>query len=278
MTAVFGLPPELAARAQAFADGERAPVEARDAATTVLLRDADTGLEVYLLRRHAGMAFAPGMYVFPGGRVDSRDADVVPRWTGPSPNLWARRLACDVPTARALVCAAVREMFEESGVLLAGPGADTVVADTTAPDWEADRRRLVEGTLSLAELLSRRGLVLRSDLLRAWAHWVTPAFEPRRYDTRFFVAVLPAGQRPRDVSGEADRAVWVRPRDAVAGADSAELAMLPPTYCTLRELAALPHASDVIRAAEGRVLSRVEPEVRIEAGRAVLVLPGEDRP
>ena len=100
------------------------------------------------------------------------------------------------------MCAAVRETFEESGVLLAGPSPTSVVADTTGDDWEADRVALEGRSLSFTDFLERRGLVLRTDLLGAWAAWLTPVFEPRRYRTWFFVAALPAGQRTRDVSTE----------------------------------------------------------------------------
>ena len=141
------------------------------------------------------MAFAAGMYVFPGGAVDPRDADAASAGPGRRRPTGPRRSA---PTSRwpaALVCAAVRETFEESGVLLAGPSAARR-RDTTATTGRPTGSRWSGRDLSLAELLARRGLVLRADLLRPWAHWITPAVEPRRYDTRFFVAALPAGQRP----------------------------------------------------------------------------------
>src|SRR4029078_12566560 len=115
---------------------------------------------------------------------------------------WAERLSCDEDMARALVCAAVRETFEESGVLLAGPHAREVVADTTGPDWEADRTALESRELAMTELLTRRGLVLRPDLLGVWAGGLSPVFEPKRFRTWFFVALLPEGQRTRDVSSE----------------------------------------------------------------------------
>ena len=139
----------------------------------VLLRPGPGGPEVYLLRRQTSMAFAGGMCVFPGGGVDPRDFDdeLVDRglWSGPSPAEWAERLGCDEPKARALVCAAVRETFEESGVLLAGASADEVVADTTGDDWEADRVALESRELSLTAFLEKRSLVLRTDLLGAWS-------------------------------------------------------------------------------------------------------------
>src|SRR4051794_23047107 len=139
------LPAHLAENARAFAEGGRTPVEARDASTVVLLRDGDGregGVEVYLLRRGGGMAFAGRFCVFPGGGVDPRDFDAAIGWAGPAPREWARLLSTSEDHARALVCAAVRETFEESGVLLAGPTATTVVSDTTGEEWEADRHRL----------------------------------------------------------------------------------------------------------------------------------------
>lgn len=233
------VPASLVERARAFLDDPGEPAAPRAAATVVLLRDGSAGLEVYLLRRTGTMAFAAGMHVFPGGSVDPRDGEVETAWAGPDPSEWGRRLGCDETLARALVCAAVRETFEESGVVLAGAAPDLVVGDTTAPDWERDRLALLDRSSSMAEVLARRGLVLRSDLLRAWAHWITPEFEPRRYDTRFFVAAVPEGQLARDVSTEADEAAWVAVRAAVDAHDAGRMAMLPPTIAALRDLAAL---------------------------------------
>ncbi|HYT09985.1 MAG TPA: NUDIX hydrolase, partial [Mycobacteriales bacterium] len=129
-----------------------ADVPVRDAATVVLLRDGGRGPEAYLLRRVRGMDFAAGMTVFPGGAVDRRDADAEVGWVGPAAADWAGPLSAGEPLARALLCAAVRETFEESGVLLAGPSAD-LVCSTDGPDWEADRVALEQRELSLAELL-----------------------------------------------------------------------------------------------------------------------------
>jgi 8-oxo-dGTP pyrophosphatase MutT (NUDIX family) len=237
------LPAELAARARDVLAGRVKPVQARDAATVVLLRP---GPEVYLLRRKATMAFAAGAYVFPGGSVDVRDTDHDVAWAGPSPAEWAAVLHADEAVARGLVCAAVRETFEESGVLLAGPGPHDVVADTTGDDWEADRLALIDHALGFAEFLARRGLVLRTDLLKAWAHWITPEVETRRFDTRFFVAVLPEGQRTRDVGGEADQVVWQQPADALDLAHRGEIFLMPPTYRTLSELAGCADVAEVL--------------------------------
>ncbi|MBF8193463.1 NUDIX hydrolase [Nonomuraea sp. K274] len=232
------LPAELAARARDILAGRADPVPTRDAATVVILRGGARGPEVYLLRRKSTMAFAAGAYVFPGGSVDPRDADSAVAWAGPSPAEWGAVFHASEQVARGLVCAAVRETFEESGVLLAGPGPDSVVADTTGDAWEADRLALIDRSLAFADFLAGRGLVLRSDLLKPWAHWITPEIERRRFDTRFFVAVLPDGQRTRDVGGEADQVAWRRPAEALELARQGEIFLMPPTHRTLSELSA----------------------------------------
>lgn len=257
------------------------PVTPRDAATVMLLRPArqagdgapaTDGPEVYMLRRKPSMAFAPGAFVFPGGSVDARDADEQIAWAGPAAGEWGRIFDAPPELARALVCAAVRETFEESGVLLAGPSANSVVADTTGADWEADRQALLSRSLSLAEMLARRGLVLRSDLLRPWSRWITPVIEKRRFDARFFAAALPAQQRTRDVGGEAAEVTWVRPDEAIAMGRRKEIVLWPPTAVTLAELAA---CRDVAAALSPRQVRPVLPESSIAHGAAWLTLPAE---
>ncbi len=255
------LPDHLVEVAREYADGGREPVEPRDAATVILLRPSADGPEVYYLRRQVSMEFAGGMCVYPGGGVDRRDFDAEVGWDGPSPAEWAERLGCDEELARALVCAAVRETFEESGVLLAGPHADEVVADTTGEEWEADRAALESRELALTELLTRRGLVLRTDLLGAWGAWLTPVFEPKRYRTWFFVALLPEGQRTRDVSTESSEVTWLPAADAVTMAERGEMLMLPPTYLTSLEVSGYATPAEVVGAAHGRVLEMHTPDL-----------------
>ncbi len=271
----FPMPRILAERAQAWLEGRRGEVAApRASATVMLVRDgrppgmqdrlrgslsedtehAERGerslgaVEVFMLRRVASMTFAPSMWVFPGGGVDKRDADPDLPWAGPSPADWARVLrAGSEAEAREFVIAAVREVFEECGVLLAGPDARTVVADLrTDPGWGRDREALLTREQSFAQMLIRRGLVLRSDLLTARGHWTTPEFEPRRYDTRFFVARLPEGQVPDDLTTEADHADWTDPaallRDYAEGRDL----MLPPTVVSVEQIAAAASADALL--------------------------------
>ncbi|MGW0465378.1 NUDIX hydrolase [Streptomyces sp. NPDC003027] len=271
-------PPEWPDRVRALAAGELVPAAPRRAATVLLLRDGAEGQgpSVHMLRRRTSMAFAGGAYAYPGGGVDPRDEHPV-RWAGPSRETWAERLGLPDPAqAQAVVCAAVRETYEEAGVLLAGPTADSVVGDTTGDDWEKDRAALVARELSFSDFLDRRGLVLRSDLLGAWARWITPEFERRRYDTWFFVAVLPAGQRTRNASTEADRTVWIRPADAAAGYDRGELTMMPPTISTLRGLERFGTAAEALAASEGRDLAPVLAQARLEGDELILSWPGHD--
>ncbi|MEU1570253.1 NUDIX hydrolase [Streptomyces collinus] len=269
-------PPEWPDRIRALAAGTLTPVTPKRAATVMLLKDTGSGTAVHMLRRRASMAFAGGAYAYPGGGVDPRDDDHHVRWAGPTRAWWADRLGTDETAAQAIVCAAVRETYEEAGVLLAGPAADAVVGDTTGADWEADRAALVARDLSFAEFLDRRGLVLRSDLLGAWTRWITPEFESRRYDTWFFVAALPEGQRTRNASTEADRTVWIAPSEAAAGYDKGELLMMPPTIATLRQLTAYDTAAGALEAAPGRDLTPVLATARLVDGEIVLSWPGHE--
>ena len=261
-----------------------APAVPRHAATVVLLRDAadGSGIEAYLLRRVTAMAAFGGMTVFPGGGVDPADIDsTATPWSGPAAESWAGPLSAPADLARGLVCAAVRETFEESGVLLAGRTADQVVADTSAPEWETARRALEARELSLSSLLDARGLVLRADLLRPWAHWITPVQEPRRYDTRFFVAALPTGQLTRDVAGEAERVAWMRPADALAARERGEMVMVPPTALTLAELAEHGTVASVLAAATGRRITPITPRLVPNGDKIMFLLPddpGYDEP
>jgi 8-oxo-dGTP pyrophosphatase MutT (NUDIX family) len=279
------IPEHMAEAARAVIEGKVEPATPRDAATVMLLRpagaslpdpsgpDGPSGFEVYMLRRKPSMAFAPGAYVFPGGSVDQRDADEEVAWAGPRVEDWGQVFDAPPELARALVCAAVRETFEESGVLLAGPSADTVVADTTGDDWEADRQALLDRSLSLAELLARRNLILRSDLLRPWSRWITPAPEPRRFDARFFAAALPAGQRTRDVGGEASAVQWILPAAALDAGRAGQIQLWLPTAMTLAELAEYPDEAAVLAAR--REVRPLLPEIVIAEGATWLKVPGE---
>ncbi|MFT4125222.1 MAG: NUDIX domain-containing protein [Gordonia sp. (in: high G+C Gram-positive bacteria)] len=242
-------------------------VPLRDAATVVLLRDGEQGIEVFLQRRVAQMAFAGGMTVFPGGGVDPRDADADFSWTGPDVSWWADHFSATPALARSLVAAAVRETFEECGVLLASAGDAGVVGATTG--FAADRAALVDKSLSLAGFLRQHDLTLRADLLRPLARWITPVTEPRRYDTRFFLAAVPDGQTADDATTEAADVSWLTPAAALRAWESGEHFLLPPTWTQLRELLAYDTVAAAL-AAE-RTIRPFQPEVA-SSGAGILGL------
>jgi len=251
-------------------------VPPKTAATVVLVRDGETGVEVFMMRRQQSMAFAGGMYVFPGGGVDPRDfGDDVP-WAGPDAGTWAEELGTDPDGARGFVCAAVRETFEECGVLLAGETPEEVLEAADSDEWEADRQRLISREVAMSDLLRDRGLVLRSDLLRAWAHWTTPVNEPRRFDTRFLIAVLPEGQAARHVGGEAAESDWWRPKDVLDRFARGEILMLPPTIVTVEEVAAASDAGSLW--AQSRRLREVMPVLTSRGDDMVMVAEIPEQP
>ncbi|GAB3587772.1 NUDIX hydrolase [Calidifontibacter terrae] len=259
----------LARVAGAWIDaGSPAGAPPRSAATVMLLRDGEAGVEVFMMRRVRTMEFAPSMWVFPGGGVDARDVAGPPDWSGPSAQQWAERLEVSVDEAVSLVVAAAREVFEESGVLLASRGDGDMLAPADHPQRAADRAALLNRDLSFAELLRARGLTLRTDLLQVQDHWVTPEFEPKRYDTWFFAALLPAGQEPDDDTTESDVSTWVRPADLLAAKERGEALMLPPTELQLQRIdAATDAAAMVTREAHLMtvmpVAEKVDGEVRL---------------
>jgi 8-oxo-dGTP pyrophosphatase MutT (NUDIX family) len=240
------------------------PAAARPAATVVVLRDGPAGLEVYLQRRTRTMGYAAGLWVFPGGRVDGADLDpaVDAAWSGPAPEAWARRLGLAVDQARGAVVAACRECLEEAGILLADREPEVAAL-------AAARQELLAGRERLAGVLDRLGVRLDTARLSYWAWWVTPEPEPRRYDTRFFVAALPAGAAATMHDLEAERERWF----PVTGTAPDPLRMLPPTFCTLRELSTFGSVAEVLAAADGREVERILP-VHTDN---VVVLPSGER-
>lgn len=247
----------LRERLAALASGETEAAVPRLASTVMLLRDAvldgpegelpdGPGVEVFVQRRVASMEFAASMVVFPGGGVDPRDAEGTLPWAGPSPVEWAARLGTSEPDAQVLVAAAVREVFEECGILLAGPTDDTVVGDVSGEQWQQRRQALLSRERSLSEVLAESGLLLRSDLLSYRAHWITPEAETRRYDTYFFAALAPEGQIADDATTEADLADWITPSWLLELADADRAKVMPPTRVNLEELALAPDAATLV--------------------------------
>jgi 8-oxo-dGTP pyrophosphatase MutT (NUDIX family) len=273
LNSASGLGGRLAQRVADMAAGRTAVAAPRNAATVMLLRPGTPdGVEVLMLRRTAAMKFAPGAYVFPGGSVDEADFSAEIGWHGPSPADFGTQLGCSAELAGALVCAAVRETFEESGVLLAGT-PDGLTAGLADPSWEADRMALTAGTLTLPGLLAKRGLAVRADLLVPWTRWITPEAEPRRFDTWFFAAALPAGQEATGHLAEADKTTWLRPADAISAARGGTISLLPPTAATLNEFTKCGDLADIL--GRRRTVAPVQPRMVVEDGEAWLLIPDE---
>jgi 8-oxo-dGTP pyrophosphatase MutT (NUDIX family) len=225
----------------------------------MLIRDTPEGIKIFLMRRHAAMDFVAGVMVFPGGGVDDRDRNAAIAWHGPDRDWWADRFGVDPELAEALVCAAARETFEESGVLFAGPADDPDLLVDDASVFREQRAALENKSLSFGEFLRSEKLVLRADLLRPWANWVTPKEErTRRYDTYFFVGALPQGQRADGDNTETDKAGWVTPQAALDDFADGRSFLLPPTWTQLDALNG--RTVDEVLALERRIVA-IEPSL-----------------
>jgi 8-oxo-dGTP pyrophosphatase MutT (NUDIX family) len=265
-------------------------VPARDAATVMLVRDADDdgcpGIEVCMLRRNLASTFVAGAYVFPGGSVDPEDG---------SPEAMALCDGRDDVEASAILgvasgglafwVAALRECFEEAGVLVArrAGGDDEQGALLAHPDAATEARLaayrlgLNEGRVGIVDICREEGLRLAADTVHYVSHWITPEVAPRRYDTRFFVTAAPPGQDARHDDGETIASEWVRPAAALARYRAGEIEMLPPTVSNFSSLAPF-DTSEAVMAWARTVTSvpTVLPIVEFEDGKALIFRPGDD--
>src|SRR5271166_3986255 len=239
-------------------------VTLREAATVMLVRDAvdergRPAVEVCMLRRNLASEFVAGVYVFPGGSVDPADR-------GEAADELCQGLSDDAASALlgldsgglAFWVAALRECFEEAGVLLArprDPADGTAILDTTDPvdraRFEAHRLEINEGRAGLLDVCRAEGLVLAADAVHYVSHWITPELAPRRYDTRFFVTTAPPGQVAHHDDGETIASIWIRPEDALSRFEAGEIELLPPTVENLGKLAVHHSTEEVMGWARG---------------------------
>ncbi len=246
----------------------------RDAATVVMLRDAPTGLEVFLLKRHSASDVLGGAYVFPGGKIDAEDAALIPQLDQPLATLHGALGEPETAAELAASCyvAALREAFEESGVLYAhGASAQQVAQATTL---------LREGH-GFAEVLTRMGLKLDTRSVLPWSRWVTPrmaSVSSKRFDTRFFVAAVPAVQTASHDNHEATESLWVAPRAALEQYRDSIIDLAPPQIMSLAHLARHASVAGVLAEARGKTPALVQPEpYDDENGVRVLCYPGDPR-
>ncbi|WP_423182340.1 NUDIX hydrolase [Arthrobacter sp. NyZ413] len=205
---LFALPPELEGAARNWLKlGEGTPSAARFASSVVLLRDSPAGLETWMGYRPGSSPL--GVVAFPGGSLDASDDDAL-GWLGPSPQHWAEALGTpDVGLARRHVVGAIRELFEETGILLAGPDLSSTVEATSTPEWMKVREAIAAQDKSLTDVLAKRGLSLRTDLLKPLVNWLSPDFSHRRFNTRYFAATVPVNQQPTLLESKGVWGRWV---------------------------------------------------------------------
>jgi len=236
------------------------------AATILMLRDGDTGLEVFMVVRHHQIDFASGALVFPGGKL--APGDVEPDVRG----------LCDGAdglddTLLALRVAAIREAFEESGVLLARDEGGQLIDGARLATLEADRPLLDKGTLKIADFLTREKLRLACDLLEPYAHWVTPKMMPKRFDTHFYLAVAPSDHVAMHDGSEGVDSVWINPAQALEDAKAGKRTVIFPTRMNLEQLAESKTVAEAFAAARARTIVTVEPQVEDRDGTMMLTIP-----
>lgn len=269
------LPPGFADRVAA---GDFTPPLPRQAATVMLVRDGSGPPEVLLLRRHGRSGFAADAWVFPGGVVDAADRglSLVDRLDGPSPDAWAGRLGVGDPAeALGYVAAALREAFEETGILLARHASGEPARANER--LEVARRALLSEVVGLRDVVVGQDLRLAGDGLLYLAHWITPTPEPRRYDTRFFLARAEPGAVCLPHAEEMTDSVWLTAADAVRHFEEGGLRLLPPTIHTLRRLAAFGSVEAIFAALGDAPVPAILPEMRVVPEGVAIVLPEEAR-
>jgi len=256
-------------------------VPALPAATVTLVRDTPDGMEVLMLQRNHQSGFMPGMFLFPGGGLDPEDraAAVLRRCAGLDDTRACATLGIG-PDALAYWAAAIRESFEEAAMLLAYDESGALVNPQTPERLERFgeyRRRLNAGEPVLASMLERENLTLAVDRLTYFSHWITPVGAPRRYDTRFFVAVAPHGQEALHDNVEAIHHVWVNPAKAVERYGSGEYKMRTPTIRTLERFAEFDTTDALIEALRGQqTITAVQPRIGPNGERLLPGDPGYD--
>ena len=252
------------------------PTTPEPAATVILLREGPVSPEVLMIERHSKSEFLPDLYVFPGGRVEEQDHALADRVAGMTRGD-AARLATTVParSAQAFFVAAIRETFEEAGILLARRRGETELIRLEQTGLERHRLGLQAGKTPFREIVESYDLELAAHLLAVHAHWITPRASPRRYDTLFFTAMAPRGQVARHDGIEATNHVWIRPEDALEQLQVKKRRIILPTALNLETLSGFGNCEDALEASRQRPVVPVTPEVVDRDGRPTLVIPKE---
>ena len=244
-----------------------------DASTVILIRDggqnSEEPFEIFLMRRHREQEFMGDATVFPGGRLDDEDCDpilasYVRGLTPEEARLKLEEPALSNNRALGLFLAAVRETFEEAGILLATTiGGDWIDFEDAGTEtrFSEYRLRLHKQELSLRELAEKENIRYSLDMLTPYSHWITPRIEGRRFDTRFFLARLPDKQVPVHDSIEMTESIWLTPRDALARCEAGEILLMPPTLKTIEELSGYSSADQLFNTAATSTIYPILPQI-----------------
>lgn len=259
------------------------PVAARDAATIMLVRDGDDGLEVCMLRRHLDSDFVGGAFVFPGGKVDEADRSELARTVCSGRSDEQASVLLDVESGGlAFFVAALRECFEEAGILLAYPAGETG-GDLYRPNDAEGEARLARfrvevnaGRVGFLEACLGAGVSLAVDRVHYFSHWITPEPAPKRYDTRFFTACVPPGQTAIHDDFETVETVWIRPKDALDRSEAGEFDLIFPTIKNLQAISRFHTPEELLdAAAAAESVPAVLPRVISDGNGVRIVLPGD---
>jgi 8-oxo-dGTP pyrophosphatase MutT (NUDIX family) len=243
----------------------------RQASTVLLVRDSDVGIQAFMLERNKAIKFASGALVFPGGKVDAADAD---------PALLAHLQGAAEMTsdARALRVGAIREVFEESGVLLARKRGAQLALSKNEADTIGSRYRakLLAGEITIQALVEQEDLELLTQELIYFAHWITPNIRPTRFDTHFYLALLPPGQNAEHDGDESTSSCWIATRSAAADISAAGYSAMSPTLMNLEKVSRSETVADAIAQARTATVVTVQPEVHEAAdGTRTVSIPEE---
>ncbi|MGV8057938.1 MAG: NUDIX hydrolase [Smithellaceae bacterium] len=244
-------------------------VSPKDASTVILMRTVDDGSwELFLARRHRLQSFMAGAFVFPGGQMDPSDygpdlSSVILASNSFKPQDLLQETGLTPDIARGLFIAAIRETFEEAGVLLAGDRSGNFLSfsQDTLARFAAYRRDLNSACISFADIIRKESCFLFPEALIPFSHWITPVTEPKRFDTRFFLARLPSGQDSVCDCPELTDFLWVAPQDALKMHFSREIILMPPTLKTIMELAKFSSIDELFEAAKKRILYPILPQI-----------------
>jgi 8-oxo-dGTP pyrophosphatase MutT (NUDIX family) len=255
----------------------------KKASSVILLRNTAKGVETFLIQRHVASSFMGGLYAFPGGNLEVEDfsEELLAHVEGiagkEASAILDKKSSPQISLAHWVT--GIREVFEEVGVFFASDGRGKLISfedEKRRKNFEQHRALLIKGKMSFARILRQENLKLAADSLIHYSHWITPEARQKRYDTHFFMALVPKGQIPSADKKEITAGIWLTPQQALKANISSDIPLTPPALCMLEELAPFSSAEDIIGFARERNMSDpIVPILTTINGYEVLLLPGD---